>query len=104
MAKRRSYPRTRTVYRSVKRGYRSRKGLLSGNIGNLLIGAIAGATSPMIPNIIGKWTKPVLFGVAGYALKKPALITIAGYELGRGFTMNGFSVGNGGNGNNGGFI
>jgi len=73
-------------------------------MGNLVIGAIAGAVSPMIPNIIGKWTKPALFGVAGYALKKPALITIAGYELGRGLMTNGFSLGGGGNGNNGGFI
>jgi hypothetical protein len=47
----------------------------------------------MIPEFIGKWTKPVVFGAGGYLLKKPALLGIAGYELGKSF-----SSGLGGNG------
>ena len=95
MARRRS--RTRTIYRTARRGYRSRKGLLSGSMGNVIIGAAAGAVSPMIPQFIGNFTNPVLFGVAGYFLKKPALLTVAGYEAGQALIGgNLFSGGNGG--------
>lgn len=46
-----------------------------------------GFISPMIPEFIGKWTKPVVFGAGGYLLKKPALLGIAGYELGKSFSF-----------------
>jgi len=94
MARRRSFRRRYYApARTIRRGYRSRKGLLSGNIGNVVWGAAAGFVDPMIPNFIGKWTKPVVFGAAGYLLKKPALLSIAGYKLGQTFTS-----GAGGNG------
>lgn len=94
MARRKT--RTRTVYRKARGGYRARKGLISGQLMNVVIGAAAGAAAPMIPRILGKWTLPVLFGAAGYFFKKPVLMGIAGYELGRGFTLPGGGVGNGG--------
>lgn len=81
MARRKT--RTRTVYRKAKRGYRARKGLLSGNTGNIVIGAAAGFVSPYIPRVLGGWTLPIVFGVGGYYFKKPALLSIAGYEAGR---------------------
>ncbi len=87
MAKyRRARAATRTVYRKAKRGYSARKGLLSGNLKNVAIGAAAGFVSPMIPQFIGKWTNPAAFFAAGYILKKPALMSVAGYEIGRAFS------------------
>ena len=83
MARRKT--RTRTIYRKAKRGYRKRKGLLSGNIGNVIIGAAAGFGSKYIPQIAGKWTNPFAFGALGYFFKKPAFFSIAGYELGKSF-------------------
>ena len=47
------------------------------------MGAVAGAVSPMIPNVLGAYTKPIVFGAGGYLLKKPALLSIAGYETGK---------------------
>jgi len=91
MARRR---RTRTVTRYVRRGVRRRRGLLSGKMGNIAIGAIAGIAGDMIPPILGNFTKPVVFGAGGYILKKPALFTLAGYELGR--TLNPFGNSGGG--------
>jgi len=83
LARRRRYTRTRTVYRKARRGYRSRKGLLSGNIGNIFWGAAAGAASGFIPQVVGKWTNPAAFIAGGYLLKKPALMSVGGYELGK---------------------
>jgi len=77
------YRRARRYYAGAKRFYRGRKGLLGGSMGNVVVGAIAGAVSPMIPQFIGSFTNPVAFGVAGYVLKKPALLTVAGYEAGK---------------------
>ena len=77
------YRRARRYYAGAKRYYRARKGLLGGSMGNAVIGAVAGAVSPMIPQFIGGWTNPIAFGVAGYVLKKPALLTVAGYEAGK---------------------
>lgn len=98
MARRRSYRRTRSVYRAARRGYSSRKGLLGGNTGNLLIGAVAGAASNYIPDIIGGWTKPAAFGAIGYLMKKPALLTIAAYEAGKQLMSGGFGLGGNGGG------
>ena len=81
MARRRSY--TRRVYTKARRSYRRRKGLLSGNMGNVVVGAVAGAVGDYIPPLIGVYTKPVAFAVGGYLLKKPALLSIAGYEAGK---------------------
>ena len=93
--------RTRTVYRTrAKRAYRKGKTLLSGNTGNIIYGAAAGAASGFIPQVLGQWTNPAVFGVAGYVMKKPALLGIAGYELGK--TLMGNVGGNGGG--NGGFF
>ena len=96
------YRRTRRAYAYAKRGYRSRKGLLSGSAGNIIIGAGAGFLSPMIPEFLGGWTKPLIFGAGGYLLKKPALLTLAGYEAGK--NLSGGGIGNlfGGSGNNSG--
>jgi hypothetical protein len=80
MAKRKYITR---YVKKARRGYRARKGLLSGNIGNIAIGAGAGFISPMIPQLIGPYTNPVVFAAAGYYFKKPALLGIAGYEFGR---------------------
>jgi len=88
--------RTRTVYRKAKRGYRARKGLIGGELKNVAWGAGAGMVAPYIPRVVGKWTLPLAFGVAGYLLKKPVLLGIAGYEIGRGFSL-------GGNGSGAGF-
>jgi len=81
MAKRKR--RTRTVTRKVRRGYRKRRGFLTGNIGNIVIGAGFGAISPMIPQFLGGFTTPLVAGGLGYYFKKPALMGIAGYELGK---------------------
>jgi len=97
--RRRSNRRTFTGY--ARRGYSRRKGLLSGNVGNMIIGAVAGAASNYIPPVLGGFTKPVAFGAAGYLLKKPALFTIAGYEAGK-MLASGF-LGNG-NGDSGGYL
>ena len=89
MARRsRGFSRTRTVYRTARRGIRSRKGLLGGNLQNIIWGGLAGAVSNYIPDlpVVGKFTKPVIFGAGGYILKKPALMTCAGYELGKSLT------------------
>lgn len=96
---------TRYVTRTARRGVARRKGLLKGNAGNVAIGAVAGFASPYIPRVLGGWTLPVAFGVGGYLLKKPALFSIAGYELGKTLSTGGL-LGNlgglgGGNGNGG---
>lgn len=95
IARRRRYGRVRTVYSRARRGYSRRKGLLSGNTGNIVIGAVAGAASPMIPQFLGGWTNPLVFGGLGYFLKKPALLTIAGYEAGKNLTSGGLLGGGG---------
>lgn len=77
------YRRARRYYAGAKRFYRGRKGLLGGSMGNVVLGAVAGAVSPMIPQFVGTWTNPIAFGVAGYVFKKPGLLTIAGYEAGK---------------------
>jgi len=87
--------RYRTVYTRARRGYRSRKGLLSGSMGNAVWGAIAGAASGFIPDIFGKWTKPAALAVGGYLLKKPALISCAGYEVGKSLISGGLVSGSG---------
>jgi len=101
MARRRKTGYRTRYIRAARRGYSRRKGLLGGNTGNILIGAVAGAASNMIPDIIGPWTKPLVFGAGGYILKKPALLTIAGYEAGKQLSANLFG---GGNGSSGGYI
>lgn len=91
----------RRYYGRIRRGYRSRKGLLSGNTGNMVIGAAAGFGSKFIPQFLGGWTNPLVFGALGYFTKKPAFFSIAGYEAGKnlasgGFFGNGLNPGNGG--------
>lgn len=86
----------RYVTRKAKGGYRKRKGLLSGNTGNMIIGAGAGFASPYIPRVLGVWTLPVVFGGAGYLFKKPALLSIAGYEAGKALSTTFLGGGNGG--------
>lgn len=83
--------RTRVVYSKARRFYGKRKGLLGGSMGNIVIGAVAGAVSPMIPQFLGTWTNPLAFGVAGYVFKKPGLLTIAGYEAGKSLLSGGLS-------------
>jgi hypothetical protein len=97
---RRARRAVRYVGRSARRGVRRRKGLLSGNTGNIIIGAAAGFASPYIPRVLGIWTLPVVYGVAGYVAKKPALLSIAGYELGKTISASGLigGLGNGGGG------
>jgi len=56
-------------------------------------GGGAGAISPYVPQVVGKWTNPILFGGASILLKKPQLMTIAGYQAGQALMMNGFSAG-----------
>lgn len=86
----------RYVTRKAKGGYRKRKGLLTGNTGNMIIGAAAGFASPYIPRVLGIWTLPIIFGGAGYVFKKPALLSIAGYELGKSLSAGGLLGGLGG--------
>lgn len=92
----------RYVTRKARGGYRKRKGLLSGNTGNILIGAAAGFASPYIPRILGGFTLPVVYGGVGYLLKKPALFSIAGYELGKTLSTGGLGLLGGLGGGNGG--
>ena len=80
-ARRRSY--TRTIYKKARRGYRKRKGFLTGNMGNIIIGAGYGAIEPMIPQFLGGWTSPLVAGAVGWYFKKPALMGIAGYQVGQ---------------------
>ena len=65
----------------------------------MVYGAIGGAISPMIPQFIGGWTNPAVFGALGYLMKKPAFFTIAGYEVGRKLGSSMFGGGTVGNGN-----
>ncbi len=95
MAKRRRAA-VRYVTRKAKSGYRKRKGLLSGNTGNMIIGAAAGFAAPYIPRVLGTWTLPVVYGAAGYVFHKPALLSIAGYELGKSLSTGGLLGGLGG--------
>jgi len=81
MARRKT--RTRTIYRRAKRTYSRGKSLMGGKTGDLIYGAVAGAASPFIPQVLGGWTNAVAFGAAGYFMKKKALMGIAGYEIGR---------------------
>lgn len=92
---------TRYVTRTARRGYRKRKGLLTGNTGNMIIGAGAGFISPYIPRVLGGWTLPIVFGGAGYFFKKPALLSIAGYEAGKMLSAGGLLGGLGGGGGGG---
>lgn len=94
--------RTRVVYSRAKRFYGKRKGLLGGSMGNIVLGAVAGAVSPMIPQFLGTWTNPAAFGIAGYVFKKPGLLTIAGYEAGKSLLSGG--LGNIFGGNQGGLL
>lgn len=100
MARRRARRATRYVTRKARGGYRKRKGLLSGNTGNIIIGAAAGFASPYIPRVLGGWTLPVVYGGLGYLMKKPALLSICGYEIGKtlstGGLLGGLGGGNGG--------
>ena len=85
--RRRYYPRTRTRTRYVRtRGRSRKKSFLSGKVGNLVIGAGAGALGGMVPQFIGQYTNPIVFGGLGWYFNKPALLGIAGYELGKGLT------------------
>jgi len=84
MARRKTY--TRRIYTKARRSYRKRKGFLSGNVGNIVWGAGFGALSPMIPQFLGSYTNPLVAGALGYYFKKPALMGIAGYELGKAFS------------------
>ncbi len=63
----------------------------------MIIGAGAGFVSPLIPKVIGPWTLPVVFGAAGYIAKKPVLMTLAAYELGRSLSAMGVLGIGGGN-------
>lgn len=90
--------RTRTRYRTrVKRVYSRSKGILGGaKLQNAMWGAGAGFIDPMIPEFLGKWTKPLVYGAGSIILKKPQLMTIAGFKLGQAFT--GTTAGNNGAG------
>lgn len=93
----------RYITKKAKSGYRKRKGMLSGQKGNMIIGGVAGFASPYIPRFIGPWTLPVAFGVVGYIAKKPVLMTLAAYELGKILSTGGLLSGLGGlGGGNGG--
>lgn len=96
------YRRARRYYAGAKRFYRGRKGLLGGSMGNVVLGAVAGAVSPVIPQFMGCWTNPLAFGVAGYVFKKPGLLTVAGYEAGKCLMSGG--IGNIFGGNQGGLL
>lgn len=99
--RKRSY---RRYYARARRGYSRRKGLLSGNTGNMVIGAAAGFGSQFIPQFLGGWTNPIVFGAIGYLMKKPALFSIAGYEAGKNLASGGI-FGNGSSMNtNGGWL
>lgn len=80
---------TRRYYGRARRGYRKRKGLLSGAFGYIALGAAAGFAEKFIPPILGKWTAPAVIGAAGFFFKKPALMAVAGYTLGKMFTGGG---------------
>ncbi len=92
----------RYVTRKVKSGVKRRKGMLSGQKGNMVIGGVAGFASPYIPRLLGPWTLPIVFGAAGYIAKKPVLMTLAAYELGRTLSASGLIGGLVGGGNGGG--
>jgi len=65
---------------------------------NLLWGGIAGVGSMFIPNnlpVVGKFGKPLILGAGGYFLKKPALMSCAGYELGKTLIGGGLGLSNG---------
>jgi len=68
----------------------------------MIIGAAAGFASPYIPRVLGAYTLPIVYGAAGYAFKKPALLSIAGYELGKTLSTGGLLGGLIGGGNGGG--
>lgn len=88
MAKRKVRYRTR-----IKRVRSRAKGILSGKIGKAIKGGAVGFGINYVPDlpIVGKFTKPVILGGAGFFLKDNDLITMGAYELGR-------SMGSGGSG------
>jgi hypothetical protein len=57
--------------------------MFSGKLGNILMGAVAGMAGDFIPPVLGDYTKPAVFAGASYFFKKPTLMVLAGYELGR---------------------
>jgi hypothetical protein len=78
--RRRSYARTRTVYRKAKRVYRSRGG--GGAFKPFINGAIAGVAAEAGQKFLGQWGAPVGVGAVGYFMKDNTLKTIAGLQIG----------------------
>ena len=84
MARRRSYARTRTVYRKARRTYRRSRGFGKGGmVGNIIDGAITGAIQGIIPDnaLYGFGDTAAILGV-GWFRKNATLQTIGGYQLG----------------------
>ena len=81
MAKRKVRYRTRTVYRTV----RSKAGsLLSGDIGNIIAGAVAGAGVGFMPDdMLGGWGDVAVLGALGWFMKNRTLTTLAGFFAGQ---------------------
>ena len=87
--------RRRRYYTRVKRSYRTRGGM--GAFKPIVNGIIAEAGSSFASNFLGAYSRPVIYGAAGWFLKDTTLKTLCGIQLG------GMLLG-GGNGNLGGVI
>lgn len=99
MARRRSYARTRTVYRTAKRTYRRAVG---GSMKPLIDGALGGVAAQIGGKFLNGWGQPLGYIAVGMFRKNSTLTTLGGVALG-GQIANMIPFLGGGNGNTGGF-
>jgi len=100
MARRRSYARTRTVYRKAKRAYTKR----GGGMKQILDGVLAGVGGQLAGNYIGGWGAPIATTAVGMFRNNSTLKTIGGLQIGGMIAGMIPFIGGGGNGTNGGGV
>ena len=94
--RRRSYPRTRTVYRTARKTYRRAKSsAIGGKFKPAIAGAICGAGPNLAKGFLGQWATPVVAGAVGYFMNDKTSMWFAGYSAG-GMIGNGNGISLGG--------
>jgi len=102
MARRRSYRRTRTVYRTARRSYR--KASRGGSFKPIIDGALGGIAGNIGSKYLGSWGSALGYLAVGMWRKNSTLSTLGGVNLGAQIgSMIPFIGGNGGT-SNGGFF
>jgi hypothetical protein len=100
MAQRRSYARTRTVYRTARRSARRVAG---GSTKPLIDGALGGLAAQVGGKFLNGWGQPLGYIAVGMFRKNSTLTTLGGVALG-GQIANMIPFLGNGNGNTGGFF